>query len=239
MLATRYQKDLICHNSFTVFLLSRWCLEICIASGVAVAKAAHIGSSYIFSNQASKVEEWRALMIIVTLVQLYWSKSNDLVASLVQRAEKCGCSAIVVTLDTTLLGWRTRDLELAYLPFMEGKGIAQYTSDPVFLKMLDEQVDETESKRKITLQSLLGLIGMVRNYPDNGFFKKLKSGKPIKAVQKFVSTYSNPCTKWNDLKFLRQHTAPILLKVSPSRYAQQSNDFGMDGIIFPITVVDK
>ena len=28
------------------------------------------------------------------------------------RAEACGCDAIVVTLDTTMLGWRTRDLEL-------------------------------------------------------------------------------------------------------------------------------
>ncbi|MFN8841963.1 MAG: hypothetical protein ACK5WV_00090, partial [Chryseotalea sp.] len=32
-----------------------------------------------------------------------------------------------MTLDTTMLGWRSRDLDGAYLPFMEGKGIAQYT----------------------------------------------------------------------------------------------------------------
>jgi isopentenyl diphosphate isomerase/L-lactate dehydrogenase-like FMN-dependent dehydrogenase len=42
----------------------------------------------------------------------------------------------VVTLDTTLLGWRPRDLKNAYLPFLSGKGIAQYTSDPVFRSML-------------------------------------------------------------------------------------------------------
>src|SRR6187402_3328655 len=111
---------------------------------VAVAKAAaQLGVPYIFSNQASKpMEECAAVMgNSPHWFQLYWSRSNDLVASLVQRAEKCGCSAIVVTLDTTLLGWRTRDLELAYLPFLEGKGIAQYTSDPVFQKMLDEPDD--------------------------------------------------------------------------------------------------
>ena len=57
----------------------------------------------------------------------------------VERAEACGCEAIVVTLDTTLLGWRTRDLDIAYLPFLRGKGIAQYTSDPVFRRIIAEE----------------------------------------------------------------------------------------------------
>ncbi len=202
---------------------------------VAVAKAAtQLNVPYIFSNQASKpMEECAAAMgNSPHWFQLYWSKSNDLVASLVQRAEKCGCSAIAVTLDTTLLGWRTRDLELAYLPFMEGKGIAQYTSDPVFLKMLEEQ-DDDNVKRKITFQSLLGLMGMVKKYPGGGFFQKLLSGKPVKAVQKFVTTYSNPCTTWEDLKFLRQHTKlPILLKgILHPDDARKAIDVGMDGII--------
>jgi lactate 2-monooxygenase len=201
---------------------------------VAVAKAAaQLNVPYIFSNQASKpMEECAAVMgNSPHWFQLYWSKSNDLVASLVQRAEKCECSAIAVTLDTTMLGWRTRDLELAYLPFMEGKGIAQYTSDPVFLKMLEEQDDSV--KRKITFQSILGLIGMVKKYPGEGFFEKLKSGKPIKAVQKFVTTYSNPCTTWDDLKFLRQHTKlPIVLKgILHPDDARKAMDVGMDGII--------
>lgn len=203
---------------------------------VAVAKAAaQLGVPYIFSNQASKpMEECAAVMgNSPHWFQLYWSKSNELVASLVQRAEKCGSSAIAVTLDTTLLGWRTRDLELSYLPFLEGKGIAQYTSDPVFQKMLDQQDDGVKIKRKITLQSVLGLMGMVRNFPGDGFFQKLRSGKPIRAVQKFVSTYSNPCTTWEDLKFLRQHTKlPILLKgILHPEDARKAMDVGMDGII--------
>jgi lactate 2-monooxygenase len=165
--------------------------------------------------------------------QLYWSKSNELVQSFLQRAEKCGCTALVVTLDTTMLGWRTRDLELAYLPFLEGKGIAQYTSDPIFQKLLDEP-DETEQvKRRVTLQTIQGLISMVNNYPGNGFFRKLKSGRPLKAVRKFVSIYSNPATTWSDLHWLRQQTKlPILLKgvVHPDD-ARKALDAGMDGII--------
>jgi lactate 2-monooxygenase len=98
----------------------------------------------IFSNQASvPMEETAAVMRDQPRwFQLYWSKSDELVANLVRRAEACGCDAIVVTLDTTLLGWRTRDLDYAYLPFLRGMGIAQYTSDPVFRAMLKKPPEE-------------------------------------------------------------------------------------------------
>lgn len=203
---------------------------------LAVAKAAaSVGTPYIFSNQASiPMEKCAAAMgTNPRWFQLYWSKSKDLVASFVQRAERCGCTAIVVTLDTTMLGWRTRDLDLGYLPFLEGKGIAQYTADPVFQKMLDEKEDGPEIKREINWNSILGLIQMVNNYPGDGFLSKLKSGRPIKAVRKFIATYSNPSTSWEDLKFLRQHTKlPILLKgILHPDDAKKAVDYGMDGIV--------
>jgi lactate 2-monooxygenase len=201
---------------------------------VAVGKAASsMGIPYIFSNQASRpMEEVAAAMgDSPHWFQLYWSKSQELVASFVQRAEKCGCSAIVVTLDTTMLGWRTRDLDMAYLPFMEGRGIAQYTSDPVFQRLMDEPIPKTQ--QKLTYQLLSGLITMTKNYPGHGFFSKLKSGRPIKAVQKFVSIYSNPALTWGDLKFLRQHTKlPILLKgILHPDDARHAIDHGIDGIV--------
>ena len=64
--------------------------------------------------------------------QLYWPRGEELVASFLHRAEAAGYGAIVVTLDSWLLGWRPRDLQLAYLPFLEGVGIANYLADPVF-----------------------------------------------------------------------------------------------------------
>ncbi len=199
-----------------------------------VAKAAaSLNVPYIFSNQASRsMEEVSSTMgNSPRWFQLYWSKSNELVKSLVQRAEKSGCTAIVVTMDTTMLGWRTRDLDMAYLPFLEGRGIAQYTSDPVFQKLMDEA--EPQAKRKITWQTIGGLIEMTRNYPGNNFFSKLKSGRQIKAVQKFVSIYSNPALTWNDLKYLREITKlPVLLKgILHPDDACKAIDFGMDGII--------
>ena len=202
----------------------------------AVGKAAaELGLPYIFSNQASKPMEDVASGMgnSPRWFQLYWSKSNELVASFVQRAEKCGCEAIVVTLDTTMLGWRTRDLDIAYLPFLEGRGIAQYTSDPVFQNLMDEPDADPPAKRKITFHTLSGVIQMVKNYPGSGFFSKLKSGRPIKAVQKFTSIYSNPAITWDDLKFLRQHTKlPVLLKgILHADDAKKAVDYGMDGII--------
>ena len=195
--------------------------------------AASLNVPYIFSNQASKPMDVVAAAMgdSPRWFQLYWSKSNELVKSLVERAEKCGCSAIVVTLDTTVLGWRTPDLDLAYLPFLEGKGIAQYTSDPVFQKLMDES--EPQAKRNIKMQSIRGLVEMVKNYPGGNFFSKLKSGQPVKAVQKFVSIYSNPALTWEDLKFLKTFTKlPVLLKgILHPDDARKAIDYGMNGII--------
>jgi len=93
------------------------------------------------------------------------------VKSLVSRAEACGCEAIVVTLDTTMLGWRTRDLDLGYLPFLRGKGIAQYTtSDPVFLKRLEKAIaeqDDNAPKPRVTLETLKALREIGQSWPGS------------------------------------------------------------------------
>jgi lactate 2-monooxygenase len=74
--------------------------------------------------------------------QLYWPRDRDLAASFVDRAASAGYSAIVVTLDTWLLGWRPRDLQHAYLPFLKGEGVANYFSDPVFRAALEKTPEE-------------------------------------------------------------------------------------------------
>lgn len=74
--------------------------------------------------------------------QLYWSKNHDFVVSLLDRAQASGYSTLVVTVDTTQIGWRDRDLENAYLPFLQGEGLGNYLSDPVFTAALDQPPDE-------------------------------------------------------------------------------------------------
>ena len=100
------------------------------------AAAAHV--PFILSTAAShSIEEIAdAMGDAPRWFQLYWVSDRDVVASLVHRAEAASYAAVVVTLDTLVLGWRPRDLRNAYLPFREGEGIAQFTSDPVFRSRL-------------------------------------------------------------------------------------------------------
>ena len=74
--------------------------------------------------------------------QLYWPNDDELAASLVRRAESAGYSAVVLTVDNYLPGWKPRDLQQAYLPSLEGVGIAHYLSDPVFRSRLENSPEE-------------------------------------------------------------------------------------------------
>ncbi|HVG43548.1 MAG TPA: alpha-hydroxy-acid oxidizing protein, partial [Longimicrobium sp.] len=153
---------------------------------LAVARAAaEAGVPMIFSSQASVAMEAcaAAMGAAPRWFQLYWSRSDALVESFVGRAEACGCEAIVVTLDTTLLGWRARDLELAYLPFLRGKGIAQYVSDPVFLASLADPAPSPAgaAKRTVNLHTLGAFAELTRAHPGS-FWKNLRSKTPLAAV---------------------------------------------------------
>ena len=76
--------------------------------------------------------------------QLYWPGEDTLTDSLIQRAADAGYEAVVITLDTRLLAWRPRDLAGAFLPFLHGKGLANYRTDPVFRAELPEGVDDED-----------------------------------------------------------------------------------------------
>jgi lactate 2-monooxygenase len=203
---------------------------------LAVARAAAAeGIPFVFSNQASRPmeETARAMGDAPRWFQLYWSTSNELVESLVSRAERCGCSAIVLTLDTTMLGWRVRDLDLAYLPFLRGKGIAQYTSDPVFVEALQETLrQESPPAGRITLAAVGTLLSQAGAYPGSRL-ANARSGLARAAVRRFVETYSRPSLSWDDLGFLRERTRlPILLKgVLHPADARAAVEHGLDGIV--------
>ncbi|MCU1657369.1 MAG: alpha-hydroxy-acid oxidizing enzyme [Pseudonocardiales bacterium] len=64
--------------------------------------------------------------------QLYWPHDEQVCLSFLDRARASGFTALVVTLDTWMLGWRPHDLDQAYLPFLTGEGLATYFSDPAF-----------------------------------------------------------------------------------------------------------
>ena len=207
------------------------------AADLAVARtAARHDIPMVFSNQASVAMEACAAEMgsAPRWFQLYWSKSDALVASLVSRAEACGCEAIVVTLDTTMLGWRPRDLDLAWLPFLHGMGIAQYSSDPVFQQQISSLTPgiRRDGRPPLNRHTIAAVLRLMRRYPG-GLLHNLRTRRPLAAVQHFIDIYSRPNLTWEHLAFLREHTSlPILLKgilhPEDARYALAA---GVDGII--------
>jgi lactate 2-monooxygenase len=111
---------------------------------LAVARAAGaVGLTMTASTvSAFSLEEIAATGGAPKWFQLYWPRDPELMESLVGRAEAAGYEAIVLTVDTFLPGWKPRDLQGAWQPFLEGVGIANYTSDPVFRARLAQPPED-------------------------------------------------------------------------------------------------
>lgn len=208
-------------------------------SDLAIARAAAAtGVPYIFSNQGcTPMEDCAAAMgDAPRWFQLYWSSDEDLVDSLLHRAETIGAEAVVVTLDTTVLGWRPQDLNLGSLPFARGEGIAQYTSDPRFRDIVRRRIDaarETVAERPdITWGAIRTLLAMTRNHPGR-FLDNLRSPVPRAAAETFLEIYSNPGLSWDHLATLRDRTRlPIVLKgILHPDDARRAVDLGVDAIV--------
>jgi lactate 2-monooxygenase len=76
--------------------------------------------------------------------QLYWPNERSLAESFVKRAEAAGYAAIVLTVDTFVPGWKPRDLQQAWLPFLQGMGNANFFQDPVFRADLEKTPEEDQ-----------------------------------------------------------------------------------------------
>lgn len=164
--------------------------------------------------------------------QLYFGKSKELVESMVSRAAESGSKAIVLTLDTTILGWRNIDLENGFLPFVYGLGIAQYTSDPVFKNLMKKISLKSDGETAHYFPGIANLITLFTSYPDT-FLNNLITKNPIRAVRTFSDLFSKPELNWDDVKWLKSITKlPILLKgILHPEDARKSLDLGIDGII--------
>jgi isopentenyl diphosphate isomerase/L-lactate dehydrogenase-like FMN-dependent dehydrogenase len=130
---------------------------------LAVARAAAAaGVPMVVSTAASTPMETIAQAMGATprWYQLYWVNDREVVASLVQRAEASGYSAIVLTLDTLQLSWRVRDLRNRYLPFIRGEGIAQFTSDPVFRSRLGTSPEEDPQGAGAAMVGMFSNLGL-------------------------------------------------------------------------------
>lgn len=205
--------------------------DVQIAEGAAAS-----GTPYVFSSQGSNPMEVTARAMGATpfWYQLYWSTDEQLVDSMMRRAERSGAAALVVTVDTTVLGWRPQDLDLGSLPFARGEGIAQYTSDPRFGALVAERAGRIEpaGRTDVTPGAIATLLTMARNHPGR-LLDNLRSGLPRAAVQTFLDIYSNPGLSWDHLATLKQRTSlPVLVKgILHPDDARRAFGLGLDGIV--------
>ena len=141
-----------------------------------------------------------------------------------------------VTLDTTMLGWRTRDLDLAYLPFLRGKGIAQYTSDPVFQRLLARAAATARRRRAAAAtprRAAHAAASMARAVPGAALAQpalgaRARRGPALRRAS--TRARRSPGTTCRSCASARK--LPILLKgVLHPDDARRAVDAGIDGLI--------
>jgi len=119
--------------------------------GLGIGTVVSTASSTPMEDVAAAAGDW--------WFQLYWPADDEVARSLVERATSAGAKAIVVTADTPGMGWRPRDLELAHLPFLQAKGLANYFSDPVFRSRLSAPPEASEEARQMAVLAWIGMFG--------------------------------------------------------------------------------
>ncbi|EPQ54842.1 FMN-dependent alpha-hydroxy acid dehydrogenase [Gloeophyllum trabeum ATCC 11539] len=157
--------------------------------------------------------------------QLYWPKSNDITLSLLGRAKANGYTALVVTLDTNILGWRPHDIDSAYLPFLNGVGIQNAVADPVFMArfnlqpIVDERPEFPYSPAKIEKLAADG---------DENAKRSCMLGRAWLA-----EANSGEFKVWDDVKFLLDNwDGPVVLKgIQTVADAEQALEIGCHGIV--------
>ncbi|MDG5758984.1 lactate 2-monooxygenase [Natronococcus sp. A-GB1] len=146
---------------------------------LAVARAANVVGVPMISSSVSSytMEEIADQLETTGWFQLYWSADRDVAASFLERAEDAGFEAIVVTLDTPKMGWRERDIELAYLPFLEGQGIRNYFEDDAFCDRLE--TDDPWADPEASLESFTDCFGDASLTWDDLSFLREHTDLPI------------------------------------------------------------
>lgn len=165
MLVGATERDLSCElfgvkYNHAMYLAPVGVLGACYEHGdVETAKAAAATNTFMIAStlSADPMEDVAAALgDNPGFFQLYTPKDRGLAESFVHRAEKAGFKGIVVTLDTWINGWRPRDLDNAYMPMLEGKCLANYTSDPRFAELVGQDPAQDLVKTVLTYADVFG-----------------------------------------------------------------------------------
>ncbi|KAF2452050.1 FMN-dependent alpha-hydroxy acid dehydrogenase [Karstenula rhodostoma CBS 690.94] len=139
--------------------------------------------------------------------QLYWPSDDDLLRPYLRTAKENGFEVLVVTVDTWDLGWRTRDLDRGFFPFIGGVGVQIGLEDPV-------------------AHEKLGFDALAANATEEQ--------KQMAALYHTIVSSRGVSPVWENVGKLREIWAdgPIVLKGVQSREdAELALGYGFDGII--------
>ncbi|KAF2025619.1 FMN-dependent alpha-hydroxy acid dehydrogenase [Setomelanomma holmii] len=139
--------------------------------------------------------------------QLYWPSDDDLTRSYLTTAKANGYEVLVVTVDTWDLGWRTRDLDRGFFPFIDGVGVQIGLEDPV-------------------AHQKLGFNPLATN--------ATAEQRKMAALYHTITTSRGISPVWDNLWKLREvwGDAPIVLKgVQSAEDAKLAVQWGLDGVI--------
>ncbi|KAG5794424.1 hypothetical protein H9Q69_006525 [Fusarium xylarioides] len=156
--------------------------------------------------------------------QLYWPsrEHDDITISMLNRAKASGYTALFVTLDTYVLGWRPTDLDNGYNPFIHPDhiGVEIGLTDPVFQKKFKKKhgYDITDAASGVYQAAQGGSAGA-------------SLGDAAREWAKIV--FPGHSHSWEDIKFLKKHwDGPIVLKGIQSVHdAKKCVEVGVQGIV--------
>ncbi|KAF3109095.1 hypothetical protein TWF102_009877 [Orbilia oligospora] len=136
--------------------------------------------------------------------QLYWPNDDEITISILHRAQELKYTVLVVTLDTWSAGWRPLDLDLGYLPLLNGVGDQIGFSDPVF-----------HSK----FRKMHGI--------------EIEDDIPLASREWLKIILSGSSQSWDRISFLKKHwPGPIVVKgIQHPEDAKLAVKAGCDGII--------
>ncbi|KAF9233239.1 FMN-dependent alpha-hydroxy acid dehydrogenase [Melanogaster broomeanus] len=158
--------------------------------------------------------------------QLYWPRTSEVTLSLLRRAKANGFTALVITLDTSILGWRPHDLETAYIPFAYGVGIQVGTSDPEFMKRFDLEPRRGETTPFPFHPEEIREAAFGKG--DERAAREMLLGK-----EWLGEVNSGVFRSWEDLRFIKDNwDGPIVLKgIQRVSDAEKAIVYGIDGIV--------
>ncbi|WP_109476236.1 alpha-hydroxy acid oxidase [Paraburkholderia sp. C35] len=144
--------------------------------------------------------------------QLYVMRDRGFNASLIERAKRAGCSALVVTLDLQINGQRHKDIKngMTVPPRLTMSNVLDFASKPGWML-------RAMSGAK-TFGNLSGHI---------------KGGDDVIAISKWVASQFDPTLSWNDIAAIRQQwDGKLILKgILSADDARVAASVGADAIV--------